>query len=139
MSFFTQPELHCTSQDVCLRFSPVGKSVPFDQIFDEIDRIQFSNRKGRNLDSEPRFFQFDGGSFGYIKVSISPTFYENIFCAKFFCTTFIYSQFGFVIFFCWKNIVKKLLVKCWWNWQKVSKGVPKSYSEMLLRNLVNPC
>ena len=69
MSIFTQSELHCTSQDVCLRFSPVGKSIPFDQIFDEIDRIQFSTRQGRNtnLDPEPRFFQFDGGSFGYIK------------------------------------------------------------------------
>ncbi len=70
MSFFKQSELHCTSQDVCLRFSPVGKSISFDQIFDEIDRIHFSNRQGRNTNfefSEPRFFQFDGGSFGYIK------------------------------------------------------------------------
>jgi len=48
------------------------------------------------------------------QVSISPTFYEQLFPAKVFFETFIYLQFGFVIF--WKNNIgaksaHKLLVK----------------------------
>jgi len=47
--------------------------------------------------------------------SIPPTFYELPFCTKVFCTAFLYSQLGFVIF-CQKIIgakaARKMLVKC---------------------------
>jgi len=47
-------------------------------------------------------------------VSISPTFYEQLFCTKLLCAAFLYLQFGF-IFFWQKNIgakvARKMLVK----------------------------
>ena len=50
----------------------------------------------------------------FLQVSISPTFYEQLFCTKVFFAAFLYLQFGFVIF--WqKEIgakdVHKILVK----------------------------
>jgi len=53
------------------------------------------------------------------KVSISPTFYEKIFVQMnfarlFFTHTLALKFFGKII------LVQKLVVKCWWNWQKVS-------------------
>jgi len=49
------------------------------------------------------------------QVSISPTFYEQLFCAKVFCKAFLLLQFGFVIF-CKIILSQKLLLKCCWNW-----------------------
>ena len=46
--------------------------------------------------------------------SISPTFYEELFLEKSDCAALLYLQFVIVIF-CWKEIVKKLHVKWWWN------------------------
>jgi len=47
-------------------------------------------------------------------VSISPTFYARLFCAKVLCTAFLFLQFSFVIF-CSKNIgaigARKMLMK----------------------------
>jgi len=41
-----------------------------------------------------------------VQVSISATFYKQLFCTKVFCAAFLYLQFGFVIF--WqKNISEK--------------------------------
>ena len=58
-------KLQCPTQDVCFSYSTVGQSMPLDLIFDE---ISISDRKGRNLfEPDSKFFQFDGGSFGYIK------------------------------------------------------------------------
>ena len=48
------------------------------------------------------------------QVSISQTFYEQLFCAIEFCTAYMYVQFRFVIF-CQRKFAQKLLVKCWWN------------------------
>jgi len=45
------------------------------------------------------------------KVSISPTFYEQIFHTKGFCATSLYLKFGFVIFFFESILAQKLLVK----------------------------
>jgi len=49
-----------------------------------------------------------------LEVSISPIFYEQLYCTKLFCRAFFYLQFGFVIF-CRKNIgakaVGKMLMK----------------------------
>jgi hypothetical protein len=47
-------------------------------------------------------------------MSISPVFYEQLFCVKVFCAPFMYLQFGFVIF--WRNdfgakAAHKMLVK----------------------------
>ena len=47
-------------------------------------------------------------------MSISPTFYEQLFCTKVFCTAFMCLQFGFVIFWQKKIGAKaahKMLVK----------------------------
>ncbi len=49
------------------------------------------------------------------QMSILQTLFEYLFCAKVFCSTFIYLQFCFVIF--WQ---KKLLVKCWGNSLQIS-------------------
>jgi len=48
------------------------------------------------------------------QVSISPTFYEQLFCTKLFCSAFLYVQVGFVIFWPKNNGAKaayKMLVK----------------------------
>jgi hypothetical protein len=44
------------------------------------------------------------------QVSISPTFYEYLFCMKVLCKAFLYLHFGFVIF-CRKNIIEKCVRK----------------------------
>ncbi len=63
-----------------------------------------------------------------VLVSISPIFYEQLFCMKVFCTAFMCLQFGFVIFW-WKDFgikaAHKMLVKltlcCWSLMSKVLK------------------
>ena len=64
-SLISTSKLQCPTQDVCFSYSTVGQSMPLDQMFDQ---MIISDRKGRNLvESDSKFFQFDGGSFGYIK------------------------------------------------------------------------
>jgi len=64
-----------------------------------------------------------------VMMSVSPTFNVQLFCMKVFCTAFLHLQFGFVIF--WKKhvLAQNLLVKCWWNWIKVSIS-PKFYKQL---------
>jgi len=45
------------------------------------------------------------------QVSISPTFYEQLFHIKVFFATFLFLQFGFVIFFWQENIGAKAVCK----------------------------
>jgi hypothetical protein len=42
---------------------------------------------------------------------------SSFFILKCFNTAFLLLKFVFV-FFWWKNIGKKMLLKCWWNWQQ---------------------
>ena len=49
------------------------------------------------------------------QVSISPTFYEQVFCRKVFWAAFLDLRLRFV-FFWQKEIGSKTSVKCWWNW-----------------------
>ena len=51
------------------------------------------------------------------QVSISPTFYEQLFRTKVFWAAFLYLRLRFV-FFGARILAQKLLVKCWWNWPK---------------------
>jgi len=53
------------------------------------------------------------------QVSISPTFYMQLFCTKVFCTVF--SANSLALYFFGKIILaQKLLAKCFWNWRQVS-------------------
>ena len=69
MSIVNSSRIECLSQDVCVQYSSVGKSIPVVEMFDEFDRLEeFSDRHGRSFfDSESKLFSFDGGSIGYIK------------------------------------------------------------------------
>jgi len=49
------------------------------------------------------------------KVSISPTFYEKLFCKKVFCKAFSLLTFWLCNLFGSRKLLQKLLVKCWWN------------------------
>ena len=52
----------------------------------------------------------------WIRVSISPTFYDQIICKKVFYKAFLHFQLVFVIFWRIGKLEQKQLVKCWWNW-----------------------
>ncbi len=47
-------------------------------------------------------------------MSISPTFYDQLFCMKVFGVTFLYFR-SALYFFGRIILAQKLLVKCWWN------------------------
>ena len=65
MSIVTSSKIQCLSQNVCVKYSTIGKSDPVGEIFDE---FEFSGRRGRSFfDSDSTFFGFDGGSIGYVK------------------------------------------------------------------------
>ena len=51
------------------------------------------------------------------QVSISPTFYEQLFRTQVFRAAILYLQLRFV-FFGKRKSAQKLFVKCWWNWLK---------------------
>ena len=65
----------------------------------------------------------DGKS--WLQVSISPTFYKQLFCSKMFCAAFLCLQFGFVIFG-QKELAQKLCINCWWNRLQVGWWVASS-------------
>ncbi len=54
-----------------------------------------------------------------IEVSITSTFYAQLFCTKVLCKAFLKLQFD-LAFFGLRIPEQKLLVKCQWNWLKVS-------------------
>jgi hypothetical protein len=64
-------------------------------------------------------------------VSISPIFYEQLFCTKIFCAAFMCLQFGFVIFG-ERILAQKLLIKCWWNWHQVAAWVSDMFCNFYL-------
>ncbi len=53
------------------------------------------------------------------QVSISPTFYAQIFCTKVSRKAFLCLHLRFELFG-GKNIGANALIKCWWNWPQVS-------------------
>ena len=68
-----------------------------------------------------------------MQVSISPTFYEQLFHTKVFWAAFLYLGLRFVFFFGKRKLAQTLLVKCWWNWlQDGPKG--KSYLKATKNN-----
>ena len=61
----------------------------------------------------------------YSQVSISSTFYQQLFCMKVFWAALLHLHFRFVRFLCERKLAQKLLIKCWWNWPQMIMFGPK--------------
>ena len=64
-----------------------------------------------------------------ILVSISPTFYKQLFCTRVFCAAFMCLGLWFVGK---RKTEKKLLVKCWWNWLLFSSSDQMTETETFI-------
>ena len=76
--------------------------------------MQSTVEKTRELEETTSESSLDAGDEEFVvKVSISPTFYEQLCRRKVFWADFQYLQFVFVDFWQKRKLLKKLLIKCW--------------------------
>ena len=76
--------------------------------------MQSTVEKTRELEETTSESSLDAGDEEFVvKVSISPTFYKQLFRRKVFWADFQYLQFVFCKFLAKRKLLKKLLIKCW--------------------------